>query len=131
MYIIHIFCRAYHIITSISHAAAYLPGRSDVQCLHHWQKVLNAELIEGSWTKEVEIKYFSMFWWPTEIMHPSIFSMSLISDNDQVLFLSPFSIWSLQEDDCIIESVKEHGCRRLSFFAKSLPGRIGNQCRER
>ncbi|KAB1215281.1 Myb-related protein 3R-1 [Morella rubra] len=82
-----------------NYQAAYLPGQSDVQCLHHWQKVLNAELIKGSSTKEA-------------------------------LFV-PFSIWSLQEDDCIIKSVKEDGCRRLSFIAKSLPGCIGNQCRER
>ena len=27
--------------------------RSDVQCLHRWQKVLNPELIKGPWTKEV------------------------------------------------------------------------------
>ncbi|CAA6673346.1 unnamed protein product [Spirodela intermedia] len=28
------------------------PGRTDVQCLHRWQKVLNPELIKGAWTKE-------------------------------------------------------------------------------
>ena len=27
--------------------------RSDVQCLHRWQKVLNPELVKGPWTKEV------------------------------------------------------------------------------
>ncbi|KAK4260546.1 hypothetical protein QN277_003644 [Acacia crassicarpa] len=32
--------------------AAYLPGRTDVQCLHRWQKVLNPELVKGSWTNE-------------------------------------------------------------------------------
>ncbi|TKY70919.1 Myb-related protein 3R-1 [Spatholobus suberectus] len=32
--------------------AAYLPGRTDVQCLHRWQKVLNPDLVKGSWTKE-------------------------------------------------------------------------------
>ncbi|KAF5460714.1 hypothetical protein F2P56_020564 [Juglans regia] len=67
--------------------AAYLPGRSDIQCLHHWQKVLNPELVKGSWTKE--------------------------------------------EDDCIMEFVKKHGCKRWSLMAKFLPGRIGKQCRER
>jgi hypothetical protein len=29
-----------------------LPGKSDVQCLHRWQKVLNPELIKGPWTEE-------------------------------------------------------------------------------
>ncbi|XP_057442834.1 transcription factor MYB3R-2-like isoform X2 [Lotus japonicus] len=32
--------------------AACVPGRTDVQCLHRWQKVLNPELIKGPWTKE-------------------------------------------------------------------------------
>ncbi|KAI3689566.1 hypothetical protein L2E82_47527 [Cichorium intybus] len=27
-------------------------GRTDVQCLHRWQKVLNPEIVKGPWTKE-------------------------------------------------------------------------------
>lgn len=30
-----------------------LEGRTDVQCLHRWQKVLRPGLIKGPWTKEV------------------------------------------------------------------------------
>ncbi|XP_077226167.1 transcription factor MYB3R-2-like [Tasmannia lanceolata] len=67
--------------------AECFPGRSDVQCLHRWQKVLNPELIKGPWTKE--------------------------------------------EDDCIIGLVEKYGCKKWSIIAKSLPGRIGKQCRER
>ncbi|KAK9276918.1 hypothetical protein L1049_006456 [Liquidambar formosana] len=67
--------------------AEYLHGRTDVQCLHRWQKVLNPELVKGSWTKE--------------------------------------------EDNCIIDSVKKYGYGRWSVIAKSVPGRIGKQCRER
>ena len=33
--------------------AGYFADRSDVQCQHRWQKVLNPELIKGPWTKEV------------------------------------------------------------------------------
>jgi hypothetical protein len=33
--------------------AACLPGRSDVQCLHRWQKVLKPGLVKGPWTEEV------------------------------------------------------------------------------
>ncbi|CAB4308122.1 unnamed protein product [Prunus armeniaca] len=32
--------------------AACLPGRTDVQCLQRWQKVLNPEIVKGPWTKE-------------------------------------------------------------------------------
>lgn len=28
-------------------------GRTDVQCLHRWQKVLNPDLVKGPWTEEV------------------------------------------------------------------------------
>jgi len=33
--------------------AEHFVGRTDVQCLHRWQKVLNPELVKGPWTKEV------------------------------------------------------------------------------
>ncbi|AQK84933.1 transcription factor MYB3R-4 isoform X1 [Zea mays] len=32
--------------------AECFPGRTDVQCLHRWQKVLNPELVKGPWSKE-------------------------------------------------------------------------------
>lgn len=32
--------------------ASRLPGRSDVQCLHRWQKVLKPGLVKGPWTPE-------------------------------------------------------------------------------
>ncbi|KAK6935350.1 hypothetical protein RJ641_035505 [Dillenia turbinata] len=78
--------------------ASYVSGRTDVQCLHRWQKVLNPELVKGPWTKEVE----------------------------NILFLG-----HLLEDARIIELVENFGCKKWSVIAKSLPGRIGKQCRER
>ncbi|XP_031128440.1 transcription factor MYB3R-5-like [Ipomoea triloba] len=67
--------------------AEFFPDRSEVQCLHRWQKVLNPELVKGPWTQE--------------------------------------------EDDKIIELVEKYGPTKWSIIAKSLPGRIGKQCRER
>ncbi|KAL6853644.1 hypothetical protein ACP4OV_019673 [Aristida adscensionis] len=67
--------------------AEYFPDRTEVQCLHRWQKVLNPELIKGPWTQE--------------------------------------------EDDKIIDLVKKYGPTKWSVIARSLPGRIGKQCRER
>ncbi|KAK4418680.1 Transcription factor R-1 [Sesamum alatum] len=32
--------------------AECLPGRTGVQCLHRWQKVLSPDLVKGPWTKE-------------------------------------------------------------------------------
>ncbi|XWS67068.1 hypothetical protein CRYUN_Cryun05aG0254800 [Craigia yunnanensis] len=67
--------------------AEFFPDRSEVQCLHRWQKVLNPDLVKGPWTQE--------------------------------------------EDDKIIELVAKYGPTKWSVIAKSLPGRIGKQCRER
>lgn len=36
--------------------AALLQGRTDGQCQHRWQKVLNPELVKGPWTKEEDQK---------------------------------------------------------------------------
>lgn len=36
-------------------AAECFKDRTDVQCLHRWQKVLNPELVKGPWSKEVSI----------------------------------------------------------------------------
>ena len=35
--------------------ACRIEGRTDVQCLHRWQKVLRPGLVKGPWTKEVHI----------------------------------------------------------------------------
>ncbi|KAL8129752.1 hypothetical protein V2J09_018907 [Rumex salicifolius] len=67
--------------------AEFFPDRSEVQCLHRWQKVLNPELIKGPWTQE--------------------------------------------EDEKITLLVAKYGPTKWSIIAKSLPGRIGKQCRER
>ncbi|CAM9452846.1 unnamed protein product, partial [Ectocarpus fasciculatus] len=32
--------------------AGHLPGKTEVQCLHRWTKVLNPELTKGPWTEE-------------------------------------------------------------------------------
>ena len=34
--------------------------RTDVQCLHRWQKVLNPELVKGPWLKEEDEKIISL-----------------------------------------------------------------------
>lgn len=101
-------------MTTLSFAAACVPGRTDVQCLHRWQKVLNPELIKGPWTKEVHIKVYIL------IHIKGGFSISI-----------NLRIWSVQEDDLIRELVMTNGKKNWSEIAKALPGRIGKQCRER
>ncbi|KAK8718350.1 hypothetical protein V6N13_045586 [Hibiscus sabdariffa] len=40
--------------------AEYVPHRTDVQCLHRWQKVLNPELVKGPWSKEEDNLIFDL-----------------------------------------------------------------------
>jgi hypothetical protein len=38
----------------------FLDGRTDVQCLHRWQKVLRPGLVKGPWTKEEDDKVMEL-----------------------------------------------------------------------
>ncbi|CAM8982733.1 unnamed protein product [Rhodiola kirilowii] len=40
--------------------AECLTGRTDVQCLHRWQKVLDPSLVKGPWTKEEDQKIIEL-----------------------------------------------------------------------
>jgi hypothetical protein len=40
--------------------ASYFDNRTDVQCLHRWQKVLNPDLVKGPWTSEEDQKVIDM-----------------------------------------------------------------------
>jgi hypothetical protein len=40
-------------------------------------------------------------------------------------------IWTVEEDQVLLELVSIHGPKKWSVIAQSLPGRIGKQCRER
>jgi Myb-like DNA-binding domain len=35
-----------------------LPGRTHVQCMHRWKKVLDPQLVKGPWSKEVHLHLF-------------------------------------------------------------------------
>lgn len=39
--------------------------------------------------------------------------------------------WTREEDEIIVNFVREHGCNHWSKLSHLLPGRIGKQCRER
>lgn len=96
--------------------AERFPCRSDVQCLHRWQKVLNPALVKGGWSKEVRLSWTAS--------KANLFSVGYV--RPQCL-----TAWSVQEDAKIIELVGCYGARQWSRIASELPGRIGKQCRER
>jgi len=40
--------------------AEHFPDRTDVQCLHRWQKVLNPDVVKGPWTQEEDQKVMEL-----------------------------------------------------------------------
>eukprot|EP00954_Amorphochlora_amoebiformis_P029179 1392784-Amorphochlora_amoeboformis.AAC.3 len=84
---------------------AFNGEKTDVQCLHRWQKVLDPKLVKGAWTKEV----ITLTERSTSSEFPDI----------------------VQEDEKVIKLVAKYGAKKWSAIAKYLPGRIGKQCRER
>jgi myb proto-oncogene protein len=99
------------------YAAESFPDRTEVQCLHRWQKVLDPELIKGPWTQEV-CQILLSFLPLNQSLHTICCNMCI----HRIV---------LQEDETIIQKVKEFGPTKWSVIARSLHGRIGKQCRER
>jgi hypothetical protein len=79
-------------------------GRTDVQCLHRWQKVKRAFII-----------FLNRADYILQVLNPD-------------LVKGP---WSIAEDQALSDLVALHGIKGWSLIASKLPGRIGKQCRER
>ncbi|KAL1193865.1 Transcription factor MYB3R-3 [Cardamine amara subsp. amara] len=113
--------------------ADFFPYRTEVQCLHRWQKVLNPDLVKGPWTHEEDdtivelVKMFGPAKW-------SVIAQSLPGRIGKQCrerwhnHLNPGinkDAWTTEEELALMNAHQVHG-NKWAEIAKVLPGRTDN-----
>ncbi|KAJ6922336.1 hypothetical protein NC652_016095 [Populus alba x Populus x berolinensis] len=113
--------------------AEFFPDRSEVQCLHRWQKVLDPELVKGPWTQEEDDKIVELVakYGPTKW---SVIAKALPGRIGKQCrerwhnHLNPDikkDAWTLEEELALMNAHRIYG-NKWAEIAKVLPGRTDN-----
>ncbi|GAB2284854.1 hypothetical protein Dimus_019307 [Dionaea muscipula] len=107
--------------------------RSDVQCLHRWQKVLNPELIKGPWSKEEDetiiqlVEKFGPKKWSTIAQHlpGRIGKQCRERWHNHLNPCISKEVWTQDEELILIHAHQIYG-NKWAELSKFLPGRTDN-----
>ncbi|KAJ0263657.1 SANT/Myb domain-containing protein [Hirschfeldia incana] len=113
--------------------AEFFPDRTEVQCLHRWQKVLNPELIKGPWTQEEDEKIVELVgkYGPAKWSTIAKSLQGRIGKQCRERWhnhLNPGinkEAWTPEEELALMNAHQVHG-NKWAEIAKVLPGRTDN-----